>query len=263
MESYKFSDIQSSQQQAEFERLKQQASAFWDKESALLSKVEIQKAITFADIGCGPGFITSLISTLNPKLMLTGIDISEQLIDSAKQFHSDKKNIQFLHGSAYETGIQENSQDFVYSRLVYLHLAQPELAAKEAFRICSRGGKIAILDLDSQLQLYSENLPAVFGLLEAISASQKAKGGNREIGRRLPILLEQAGFRDIQLSLEPISTLDVSLETFAAITMGFAEWFIEDEKGKQLFAAALQELKSIDKSIFGLITVMFVTGKKL
>lgn len=55
--------------------------------------------------------------------------------------------------------------DIVYARLLYQHLEFPEKAMIEAKRILKPGGKLCILDVDDQLQLFYPVLPS-FKLLQ-------------------------------------------------------------------------------------------------
>lgn len=263
VESYKYSHIDSTLKVAELERLKRQAQMFWPNELAMLSRLDLKRATSGADIGCGHGFVSALIASTFPQIKLCGLDISEELISTARSVHGDIENLEFAIGSAYDIKLPDDSQDFIYSRLVYQHLSNPEKAIGEAFRICAPGGQIGILDIDSELQLYSENPPALKTLLSEISKAQRERGGNREIGRQLPLLLKEAGFSNIDIVLEPISTLQIPLEQFCAITMGFAEWFIADDRGRQIYTAALNELTNLKKPIFAMLAVMFVYGRKL
>lgn len=261
MKSYQLENLPNDIFALELERLKSQAVMFWGKEAALLARLGLVDTKTAVDLGCGPGFVTQLLAETYPNLSITGIDTSAQLLSVAQETLVSEK-IKFLEGSVYATGLQDNSQDFVYSRLVFQHLSSPEKAAIEAFRICKPGGQIAILDIDASLQKFSQELPSTGKLLKLITQIQEQNGGNREVGLKLPGILSQAGFISIKFAMDSITTLEMPFEKFCELTVGYAQWLCKTESERMLFSQSALELQQAAKTALGMIPVIFVSGTK-
>lgn len=81
------------------------------------------------DAGCGTGFI----SQLYPNFDITGIDISDGMLQ--------RNPYKWEKASVYETGFETNSFDWVIARGLLHHLEDPRKAMKELTRVLKPGGK--------------------------------------------------------------------------------------------------------------------------
>lgn len=188
--------------EAEINRLKVQALMGWEKEYRSLQWFGLQDGMKVLDAGCGPGFVTEKLMESLPNSEITALDIDEQLINQAKLRLEplSEARLHFVQASIYNTGFQDEVFDFVIVRLLFLHLHHPLEAAKELMRILKPGGKLVIIDIDDGLfgviHPEMDDLPSI---LQKIARSQHAKGGNRYIGRSLPRLLTEAGYRNVDM----------------------------------------------------------------
>ncbi|NIK80241.1 ubiquinone/menaquinone biosynthesis C-methylase UbiE [Paenibacillus castaneae] len=188
--------------EAEIIRLKVQALMAWEKEYRSLQWFGLQDGMMVLDAGCGPGFVTEKLMESLPNSEITALDIDEQLINQAKSRLEplSEARLHFVQASIYNTGFQDEVFDFVIVRLLFLHLHHPLEAAKELMRILKPGGKLVIIDIDDGLfGVIHPDMDDLPSILQKIARSQHAKGGNRYIGRSLPRLLTEAGYRNVDM----------------------------------------------------------------
>lgn len=87
------------------------------------------------DAGCGEGNVTSFIYKIRRKIKIEAMDISEKVINEAKQ---NLPNIKFHCGSITNIDRESNSYDLVVASEVLEHLEAPEIAMGEIFRISKK-----------------------------------------------------------------------------------------------------------------------------
>jgi hypothetical protein len=82
--------------------------------------------------------------------------------------------------------------------------------AAEAFRVLGAGGTAAFFDVDDGLGAEHPETPALLRLAEALSAWQSGYGGDRRVGRKIPGLLADAGFGDVEVYVLPQARFSVT-----------------------------------------------------
>jgi len=258
--TYNFDQFSDQFQESELMRLQIQAQLVSHLEQDAISRIGLPDGGVFVDLGCGPGFVTGEIAVHYPHFKVHGLDTSEQLLDVANSVvQPQHPNITFSYGDAYDTQLRDDSVDVVYSRLLYQHLEHPVRAMQEAKRILKPGGKLCVLDVDDQLQLFHPTLPSFQLLQEMAQEAQLSNGGNRHIGRMLPGLMEEAGLSDVQCIVSGLSTLDIGFDAFFDITVSFKSQ-IGGEEGKRVLAALREEVAALPSKPFGMAAIPVVIG---
>jgi len=258
--TYNFDCFTDSEQKKEVKRLENQALLVAELELEALSQIDGLTG-TFLDLGCGPGFVTGNIAAQYPNLELLGLDTSNELLEVAKLVvQKQQPRVQFQYGNAYETGLADNSVDFVYSRLLYQHLEHPEKAMKEAKRILKPGGKLCILDVDDQLQLFYPELPSFQALQDAAAKQQKQNGGDRHIARKLSKMMLNQGFKNTQCIVRGVSTTDIGFEAFFDIVVSFKAQIV-GESGHGYLQQLTDEVAALNEKPFGLAAVPLIIGQ--
>lgn len=108
-----------------------------------------------ADLGCGPGDLVLLLARQAPKLRLTGIDLSDEMLAEAERRAavnaalSDR--VAFRKGDAARVPLPNGSQDLVVSTLSLHHWSDPVAALDEIARVLRSGGAFMIFDLRRDL----------------------------------------------------------------------------------------------------------------
>jgi|TARA_Y100000031_G_scaffold110647_1_gene121874 SAM-dependent methyltransferase len=259
--TYNFDQFTDIQQKEELERLQKQAMLVSALEQPIIKKVGIPDSGTLVDIGCGPGFVTAEIARSNQGVDVIGIDTSDELLEVANNFTAAGiDNLSFRNGDAYSSGFDNDSVDFIYSRLLYQHLEHPEKALEESKRILRPGGKVCVMDVDDTLQIFYPELPSFHALQMEAHKQQVAAGGDRRIGRKLPTLMEQAGLKNIRCNVEGMTTLDIGFEAFFNIVVSFKAQIV-GKKGEDMVAEIENDIAALEKQPFGMVVVPVAIGE--
>ena len=144
------------------------------------------------EIGCGNGASTGLLLEHLEPTRFVGIDPSAGLIDRAKRSHGAGPCVTFEVADALATGQPDAAFDAVVAHTVFSHLADPEGALAEAYRVLRPGGRLAVFDGD-----YATNTVALFDgdpLQAAMTLAQRNLIHDPYIMRRLAGLARKAGF---------------------------------------------------------------------
>jgi ubiquinone/menaquinone biosynthesis C-methylase UbiE len=124
----------------------------------LKDKKYILSEMKGADFGCGGGYFTVLLSqAVGPSGKIYAIDINEETIKEAQEFadHFGIKNVKFLvKNLENNTGLDNNSLDFVFISQVIYQSDQPNNIIKEAYRILKNNGFLIILEPSKNNRLF-------------------------------------------------------------------------------------------------------------
>jgi len=101
------------------------------------------------DIGCGSGNLIIDIRKKIPKLNLTGVDISSEILDLAKKKINQTsllESIEFKIGTVEKLPFPDNSSDFIISTLSLHHWINPLNAFNEIYRVLKKNGILLLFD---------------------------------------------------------------------------------------------------------------------
>ncbi|MBD3921621.1 methyltransferase domain-containing protein [Paenibacillus sp. PR3] len=183
-------------------RLREQALMGWDKEYRVLRWWGLEDGMKVLEVGSGPGFVTEQLLLHLPHSTITALDIDDTLLQIARQRLKDvpTSRVTFIQASVYESGLPDDTYDFVIARLLFLHLHDPIEAALEIRRMLKPGGKLVIIDIDDGVfGAIQPDLDVLPSILKKLAQVQASRGGNRHIGRSLPRLLAEAGYSDVDM----------------------------------------------------------------
>jgi ubiquinone/menaquinone biosynthesis C-methylase UbiE len=104
----------------------------------LLDAIGISAGQSVLDVGCGPGYVSAACAERGA--VATGLDFSREMVAIAKEMFPQ---IEFREGDAQNLPLASGTFDRVIANFALLHLATPERAMTEAFRVLKRSGKFA------------------------------------------------------------------------------------------------------------------------
>ncbi|WP_437638731.1 GNAT family N-acetyltransferase [Sorangium sp. So ce854] len=249
----------------ELGRLKHQARVGLALERAIWAKLGIRPGMKVLDLASGPGVVSCELARAIDPGQVVGVDANPRFIEIARAVQQEEqvKNVEFRRGNAYELDVEAGSFDVVYARFLFQHLDQPGRALSEIFRVLRPGGMVCVGDIDDGwLMLHPE--PARFSAFVAkAAAAQRAKGGDRAIGRKLYGLFKAAGFTDVRTSVLPVTSQDLGLKNLLEIITGFKRELIPASQ----IAEAEQDLADVyttlsDPDAWGAVGVFYAVGKK-
>ena len=110
-----------------------------------LALMDLQPEDSVLDLGCGTGWLSRRIADVVPNGQVTGLDVSDEMIQRAVAASAGIPNLKFLRGSAEEIPAPTDSVDKVISVESAYYWADPALGLGEIFRILRPGGSAWIL----------------------------------------------------------------------------------------------------------------------
>src|SRR5205085_1288205 len=146
-------------------------------------------------VGCGPGVILREVCALDDSIRATGMDVSAERVQEARQKNHEISQLDFVRGDAQAMELPSDRFDLVYSRMLLEYLRDKEGAVREMVRVCKRGGTVLLQDLDGQLLWHYPEDPVVQGMAEKIVKALGATGFDPFVGRKLFSFAQKAGRR--------------------------------------------------------------------
>jgi SAM-dependent methyltransferase len=104
----------------------------------LLESVGAKPGMRLLDVACGTGLLAAAAAERG--LKVTGVDFARSMVAEAKRKH---KNVEFHVGDAETLAFDNGTFDVVTCLFGLLHLADPDAAIAQAFRVLKPGGRFA------------------------------------------------------------------------------------------------------------------------
>jgi len=199
--SYQFEKLESRGDEAE--QLAVRANLRLDTFPSLLEKHGFPKQGKILEIGCAQGIRSRALSSIDSEVLVIGLDRSPELLELARQ-QEYPPNLEFAEGDVYDLPFPEASFDFVYARLVFMHLTQPRLALENILRVLKPGGRLLIEDADRDCMFFEPSTKRFQNFWVKVQEGQRKLGGDPNVGRRLATYLIEAGFQDLNIETQPI-----------------------------------------------------------
>jgi ubiquinone/menaquinone biosynthesis C-methylase UbiE len=122
------------------------ARAFEPCHTKIAESIALSEGGLLLDIGCGPGFLATLIAKRFPAAHVVGIDLSEKMLEIAAKRAGKVPNLEFRVMNASAMDFADSSFDMVISTASYHHWHEPVTILNEIHRILKPGGQAWIYD---------------------------------------------------------------------------------------------------------------------
>jgi SAM-dependent methyltransferase len=213
------------------ERLRLLAEVMGPSTRALLARLDLPAGSTCLDIGCGGGDVSfELARIIGPDGQVVGVDLDETKLALARR-EGRERNLSNIDFQVWDVTAWAPTQKFdvVYARFLLTHLPDPAaLIASVRPHICP-GGLFIVEDIDFRGHFAEPECRALARSVEFYCNTVKNRGADPNIGPRLPGLLRNAGFNDVQMGLVHPAALEGGIKLLICVTLeNIAEAVLQD-----------------------------------
>jgi predicted O-methyltransferase YrrM len=250
------------------ERLRLLASVKWPTTKTLLNRVGLGPGMRCLDVGCGIGAVTlQMAGVVGPTGLAVGVDRDERCLELARlDARRLGLNAAFRAGSA--TDFQERSAyDLVFGRFVLTHLPEPAKALEGMVQAARPSGVVVVEDIQFSGHFSHPACSAFDRYVYLYQEVVRRKGGDPNIGPRLPEMLLDAGLADVDLEvIQPTYRLGPGKQ-IAAVTMEHireavvAAGLASDEESNAL-VADLDAFAGNPRTVMSLPRIFQVWGRR-
>lgn len=202
------------------------------------------------DAGCGSGVVSRYLSKRHPSANVVGCDFAAERLDYARRAAGPSANLTFVTCDLTQLPFENARFDIVICRYVLQHLhagGKNKTALLEIFRVLKPGGKIHVVDSDG---LVTNLYPTPASLDEQVKKLRESGPVDLQIGRKLPSMLQAAGFESIDWWMVPFDPRNGGMETeiklmaerFAAAQPAFVALFGSEENAQRFIEDYLTAL---------------------
>lgn len=183
------------------ERLRVLARVMWPTTSALLARVGVSPSARCVDVGCGGGDVSLELARMVPDGHVVGIDLdhTKLAIARAEAAQAGVTNVEFRVEDIAEVPSRDDRFDVAYARFVLTHLPDPLDAVRN---ICARlapEGVLVVEDVDFSGSFAHPDSLAYRRYVELYTRTVQGRGGDPNIGPRLPALLHACGLERCEM----------------------------------------------------------------
>ena len=188
---------------------------------SLFERLDLTDGLACLDVGCGGGDATlELARKVAPRGSVVGVDIDETKLEIARAEAAEQgvRNVEFQLSDIREADVPALF-DVVYARFLLTHLSDPAGAVSALYRHLRPGGRIAVEDIDFSGYFTYPESKAFRRYCELYCATVVRRGGDPNIGPRLPELVKQGGFEAVGISVVQPIAMEGEAKVLTPLTM--------------------------------------------
>jgi SAM-dependent methyltransferase len=186
---------------------------------ALFERVGVGAGMACLDVGCGGGDVTrELARRVGAGGRVVGTDIDAVKLDLARGEAGDLGHVQFQQADIGTCDV-EPVFDLVYARFLLTHLRDPAAAVARMRQFLRPGGVVVVEDIDATGHFCHPDCAAFRRYIELYTQSVQRRGGDPNIGPRLPGLLAAAGLDRIGMNVVQPAGMEGEVKFISAITL--------------------------------------------
>lgn len=249
------------------ERLDIQSEYMHTESCDHLARAGLKKEQIVCDIACGNGYMTHYMAeVVGPKGHVYALDASSAQLEFAKRRIQEAgfKNVTFIQANILDDLKWTIPQaDLVYSRLLLMHVTEPNKAIANMLSLLKTNGALALQEPITSSCYVSGDPNQLQSFKKTIVALGTHLGLDYDIGFRLKTLVEEQGLKDVeqkerQFELEPDfarKLLKLTLKDWGE--RAFNEKIISEDD----YFVFEDDIALLDKP-FWISKAIYITGKK-
>ena len=205
------------------ERLRILARVMQPTTLSLLDQVGLESGASCLDLGCGGGDVSfDLARLVGPSGKVLGVDMDKEELAIAEL----EAKVQNLDNVSFEisdiTDWQRNPEfNLAYGRFILTHFQDPAKALSKLSQALHPGGAVVVEDIDFKGHFCYPVLSAFDRYIELYSEVVHRAGADPNIGPRLPSLLIEARFENVQLNVVQPAGLQGEVKIIHPLTMDY------------------------------------------
>jgi ubiquinone/menaquinone biosynthesis C-methylase UbiE len=188
----------------EMRRLERQAAIYGTEDD--LAALSLRPRDRVLDAGCGAGVIARTIARAIPQGSVTGLDREARYVEHARRRAAAEGlgNAEFLTGDVLELPFENDRFDIVWSKHLLQWVGRREKALEEFVRVARPGGRVIAANFDGfLLQHYPLDAEVQRMTAQWFDAARDQLGFDNFVGRKLPVMLRDAGLVDVRVHTMP------------------------------------------------------------
>ncbi len=188
---------------------------------ACLAQAGMKEAMACLEIGCGGGDVAfDMARMTGPLGRVVATDIDETKLDLGRREAAGLQlnSVEFRVGDITESTFAAEF-DLVHARFVLTHLADPAKALGNMRGALRPGGVVVVEDIDFRGHFSYPESAALARYVELYSEVVRQKGADPNIGPRVPSLLTDAGFKNVQMRVVQPAGMADEVKLMTPITM--------------------------------------------
>lgn len=174
------------------------AGVFAPSTVALLDEVGVVSGARCVDLGCGGGHVAlELARRVGVSGSVVGIDLDTDLLDVARTEAAAQGLTNVVFRVAAVEDLTEHDFDFAFARMLLMHARHPADVVALMIGMVRSGGVVAVEDLNFAGSFTYPPCPAYDRRVAWYQEAVRRRGGDADLGPRLPRLLAAAGLVDV------------------------------------------------------------------
>jgi len=225
---------------------------------ALLAEAGVARGAVCLDVGCGGGDVTRELARLvGPEGQVTGVDRDPATLEIARRETAELGFDNVAYEAHDVLGWQpDRTWDVIYARFLLSHLADPGSLIATLRRSLRPGGALVLEDIDFRGHFSEPACDAFRSSVELYTEAVRGRGGDANLGPRLPGLLRAAGFEPVHVRLhQPVALAggmkDLVCVTLESITGAILEQGLASAAALDETIAALRAFAADPHSVVG------------
>lgn len=188
---------------------------------ALFERIGFEEGMDCLDMGSGGGDVTRLLAHLvGSQGRVVGIDFDAEIVRLAT---ADAQAAGLDHVSFRVANVYDLEPgpvfDRVYVRFLLCHLPDPARALRKLMQMLKPGGVLIVEDVEMNGRFCYPAFPLFEAGAHLYSTAARRKGGDPEIGPKLPGLLQAAGLQEVGVNMVQPVFLHGKGKTMMSLTL--------------------------------------------